>query len=85
MDKHECAGMLEGCSEVATHIMERTLVYGDDASELLTFLEEALEHETNARKHEAGTYSEAVQRGRKMLAAHIIPQVRTLTRGGGAN
>ena len=79
MDRSECAGMLEGCRDVATHLVERALIYGDDASRLLTFLEEALEHETSIRKHEAGTYWEAVQRGRKMLTSHIIPQLRILT------
>ena len=84
MDRDECAGMLKGCRDMATLLVDRTLNYGDDASGLLVFLETALERQTGAGRDEPGTYSEAVRRGREMLAAHVIPQVRTLTRGDGA-
>ena len=71
----ESAARLEGCLDVLTDILDRTVNWGDDASALKARLERALEHENDVREHEPGSYNEFVQQGRKMAATHAITQL----------
>ena len=75
----ESAALLEGCLDVLTSILDRTINDGDDASALRAWLERSLEHENDVRRHEPGSHTEFVQKGRKMAATHAITQLRTIT------